>query len=61
MKKKSFNKKLVLNKEAISNLDNLNMRKAKGGKSNNCPPTEDLICTSVIVLCELSMELTCSC
>lgn len=49
MKKKRFDKKLRLNKETISNLDNEGMRGIKGGKVtryqwSGCPTPCDWSC-----------------
>jgi len=54
MKKKSFSKKLVLNKETISNLDNEKLQSIKGGKPRTygCEISYDFgVCVSINIVC----------
>jgi hypothetical protein len=45
MKTKSFSKKLILNKETVSNLGNEKMSGVKGGETYpDCPTIYDLTC-----------------
>lgn len=54
MKKKSLNKKLVLNKESISNLNNEKLQSVKGGQIETfgCQISFDFgVCISINVAC----------
>jgi hypothetical protein len=54
MKKAKFSKKLVLNKETISNLNNASMNNVKGGATYSCNSADLQCCPSA-----LSADVTC--
>jgi hypothetical protein len=67
MKKAKFSKKLVLNKETISNLNNASMSNVKGGATYSCDSAVVTCCqasaaSAVVTCCQASadsMVVTC--